>query len=186
MSAVPELPRFGAMDDQLGICNVAEPGAWLSNVSPHPVHHEGQNWWYAESLFQVLRFAPDEHEARQAVREPKSPIVAKMIIKRYKARQVVLPLSHEDMANRRFCIRLKLESLPDLLRRLLAIGDRLLVEDCSSRGRRANNLFWGAARAPDLASPLGYFWEGQNMLGRLWMEEKAASQVVPVASCQAG
>ncbi len=182
MSAIEVLPRFAAMDDQLVIRKVAEPGGWLSNMSPHPVHHEGLKWWHAEALFQALRFAPEDLEARQAVREPKSPMAAKMIAKRYKARQVVLPLSDEDVANMRLCIRLKLESHPDLLRRLLASGDRLLVEDCSSRGRRVNNLFWGAVRVPDPAAPLGYLWEGRNMLGRLWMEERAVRQVVPVVS----
>ena len=173
MSSVQMLPRFEAMEDQLIIRKVAEPGGWLSNMSPHPVEYEGRKWWHAEALFQALRFASDDVEARQAVRDPRSPMAAKMIAKRYKARQVVIPLSDEDVANMRLCIRLKLESHPDLLCRLLASGDALLVEDCSSRGRRANNLFWGAVRMSDPAASLGYFWEGQNMLGQLWMEERA-------------
>ena len=173
MSSVQMLQRFEAMEDQLIIRKVAEPGGWLSNMSPHPVEFEGLKWWHAEALFQALRFAPDDVEARQAVREPKSPMAAKMIAKRYKARQVVMPLSDEDVANMKLCIRLKLESHGDLAGRLQASGDALLVEDCSSRGRRANNLFWGAVRMPDPAAGLGYVWEGQNMLGRLWMEERA-------------
>lgn len=173
MSSVQMLPRFEAMDDQLVIRKVAEPGGWLSNMSPHPIEFEGLKWWHTEALFQALRFAPNDVEARQAVREPRSPMAAKMIAKRYTARHVVIPLSDEDVANMRLCIRLKLGSHPDLLRRLLASGDALLVEDCSSRGRRVNNLFWGAVRMPDHAASLGYFWEGQNMLGQLWMEERA-------------
>ena len=185
MSSVQMLPRFEAMEDQLIIRKVAEPGGWLSNMSPHPVEYEGRKWWHAEALFQALRFAPDDVEARNAVREPRSPMVAKMIAKRYKARQVVMPLSDEDVANMKLCIRLKLESHCDLVRRLQASGNALLVEDCSSRGRRANNLFWGAVRVPDSAARLGYFWEGQNMLGQLWMEERAARKIVPAFSSQA-
>ena len=186
MSSVQNLPRFAAMADQLVIRKVAEPGGWLSNMSPHPVEFEGLKWWHAEALFQALRFSSDDVEARQAVREPRSPMAAKMIAKRYKGRQVVMPLSAEDVANMKLCIRLKLESHGELAGRLQASGDALLVEDCSSRGRRVNNLFWGAVRMPDPAAGLGYVWEGQNMLGRLWMEERAARRKVPAFSLQAG
>ena len=186
MSSIQMLSRFEAMEDQLVIRKVAEPGGWLSNMSPHPVEFQGLKWWHAEALFQALRFAPDDEEARQAVRDPRSPMAAKMIAKRYKARQVVVPLSDRDVANMRLCIRLKLESHPDLVRRLQASGDALLVEDCSSRGRRANNLFWGAVRVPDSVARLGHVWEGQNMLGRLWMEERAARQIDPAFSSQVG
>lgn len=174
MSGVQMRTRFEAMEDQLIIRKVAEAGGWLSNMSPYPIEFQGLKWWHAEALFQALRFAPEDVEARQAVRDPKSPMAAKMIAKRYKARQVVVPLSDEDVSNMRLCIRLKLDSHGDLVRRLQASGEVLLVEDCSSRGRRANNLFWGAVRVPDPASGLGYVWEGQNMLGQLWMEERAA------------
>ena len=186
MSSVQMLPRFEAMEDQLIIRKVAEPGGWLSNMSPHPVEYEGLKWWHAEALFQALRFAPDDVEARQAVREPRSPMSAKMISKRYKARHVVIPLSAEDVANMKLCIRLKLESHGDLVGRLQASGDALLVEDCSSRGRRVNNLFWGAVRMPAPEAALGYFWERQNMLGRLWMDERAARRKVLAVSSQAG
>lgn len=179
------LPRFEAKVFQLVIRKVVEPGGWLSNMSPHPVEFQGLKWWHAEALFQALRFAADDKEAREAVREPRSPMAAKMIAKRYKARQVVVPLSEEDVANMKLCIRLKLKSHSDLVRRLQASGDALLVEDCSSRGRRANNLFWGAVRVPDSVARPGYVWEGQNMLGRLWMEERAARQLVPGFSSQA-
>lgn len=103
-----------------------------------------------------------------------------MIAKRFKARYKVRPLSDQDVENMRLCIRLKLASHPDLCERLIASGESLLVEDCSSRGRRANNLFWGAVRVavadPDCS--LGYAWEGRNMLGRLWMEERSRIQAL--------
>lgn len=169
-------PIFPAAEDQILIRKVAEPGGWLSNMSPHPIVYEALKWWHAEALFQALRFAPDDNEAREAVREPRSPMKAKMIAKRFKARQVVAPLSEADVENMRLCLRLKLDAHCDLRQKLIASGERLLVEDCTARGRRVNNLFWGAVRMPDESCPLGYAWEGHNMLGRLWMEERAMLQ----------
>lgn len=164
--------HFTATPDQIVIRKVAEPGGWLSNMSPHPVVYEGKRWWHTEGLFQALRFAPDDTEAREAIREPRSPMTAKMVAKRYRARQVTEPLSDADVENMRLCIALKLETHADVRRKLMAGRERLLVEDCSNRGRRVNNMFWGAVRVPAANAPLGYFWEGHNMLGRLWMEQR--------------
>jgi ribA/ribD-fused uncharacterized protein len=169
-------PIFPAAADQILIRKVAEPGGWLSNMSPHPIVYEGLKWWHAEALFQALRFAPDDKEAREAVRAPRSPMKAKMIAKRFRSRQVTFPLSEVDVGNMRMCIARKLDAHGNLRRQLIQSGERLLVEDCTARGRRANNLFWGAVRVPDESSPLGYAWEGRNMLGRLWMEERAMLQ----------
>lgn len=175
----PVCPQwFPATADQILIRKVAEPGGWLSNMSPHPIVHEGLKWWHAEALFQALRFAPDDEEAREAVREPRSPMKAKMIAKRFRARQVVAPLSDQDVENMKLCLALKLDSHGEVRRKLIASGERLLVEDCSARGRRVNNLFWGAVRVPSEDCPLGYSWEGRNMLGRLWMEKRAMLQAL--------
>jgi predicted NAD-dependent protein-ADP-ribosyltransferase YbiA (DUF1768 family) len=176
-------PIFPAFENQILIRKVAEPGGWLSNMSPHPIVYEGLKWWHAEALFQALRFAPDDEEAREAVREPSSPMKAKMIAKRFKARQVVAPLGDADVDNMRLCLHLKLAAHGELRRRLIASGERLLVEDCSARGRRVNHLFWGAVRVPvdaDVAADAssGYAWEGRNILGRLWMEQRAMLQAL--------
>jgi len=171
-------PVFPAAEGQILIRKVAEPGGWLSNMSPHPIVYEGLKWWHAEALFQALRFAPDDEEAREAVRAPRSPMAAKMIAKRFRARQVVAPLSDQDVENMGLCLRLKMDAHGEVRRKLIASGERLLVEDCSARGRRVNNLFWGAVRVPNEDSPLGYAWEGRNMLGRLWMEERAMLQAL--------
>ncbi|TWU38684.1 Swarming motility protein YbiA [Novipirellula aureliae] len=168
---------FPAAEDQILIRRVAEPGGWLSNMSPHPIVYEGLKWWHAEALFQALRLAPDD-EAREAVREPRSPMMAKMIAKRFRTRHVVAPLSEADVENMRLCLALKLDAHADLRGKLIASGERLLVEDCSARGRRVNNLFWGAVRVQDEDCPLGYAWEGRNMLGRLWKEERAMLQTL--------
>lgn len=174
----PAPNRFAAAPDQITIRKVAEPGGWLSNMSPHPIEYEGLRWWHAEALFQALRFAPDDEEAREAVREPRSPMKAKVIAKRFKARQVIAPLSEADAENMRLCLALKLGAHGEVRRKLIASSERLLVEDCSANGRRVNNLFWGAVRAPSEVFPMGYAWEGRNMLGRLWMEERAMLQAL--------
>ena len=145
--------RSAASPDQIVIRKVAEPGGWLSNMSPHPIEYRGLVWWHSEALFQALRFAPDDEGAREAVRESRSPMRAKMIAKRFKARHMVRPLSDQDVENMRLCIRLKLASHPELRRRLIASGESLLVEDCNSRGRRANNLF-GAPSASRSQFPI--------------------------------
>lgn len=164
------IPIFPAAEDQILIRKVAEPGGWLSNMSPHPVEYEGQKWWHCEALFQALRYASDDAEARDEIRRWKSPMRAKMVAKRFRDRYVVAPLRDADVANMRLCLRLKVSQHCELRRKLIASGERLIVEDCSSRGRRVNNLFWGAVRVPDASSPMAYSWEGQNWLGRLWME----------------
>lgn len=171
-------PVFPAAEDQILIRKITESGGWLSNMSPHPIVYEGQKWWHAEALFQAMRFAPDDKEAREAVREPRSPMKAKMIAKKFKVRKIVVPLSGADVENMRLCLRLKMDAHGNLRQKLIASGERLLVEDCSARGRRVNNLFWGALRVPDESCPLGYAWEGHNMLGRLWMEERAMLQAL--------
>lgn len=174
MSSDQSLPRFDARPDQIVIHRVAEPGGWLSNMSPHPVMFEGKKWWHCEGLFQALRMSGEE--MRESIRPIKSPMGAKMAAKKFKSKFSVAPLSDEDVANMRMCLRLKLESHPDLKAQLLASKDALIVEDCSSRGRRVNNLFWGAVRVPDSSKPAGYVWEGHNILGRLWMEERGLSR----------
>jgi predicted NAD-dependent protein-ADP-ribosyltransferase YbiA (DUF1768 family) len=117
---------FPAAEDPILIRKSAEPGCWLSNMAPHPIVYEGQKWWHAEALFHALRTASDDSEAREAVREPRSPMKAKMIAKRFRSRQVVAPLSEEDVENMRLCLALKLDAHGEVRRELIAGGDRLI------------------------------------------------------------
>jgi predicted NAD-dependent protein-ADP-ribosyltransferase YbiA (DUF1768 family) len=59
MNTVQALPCFDARVDQIVIRKVAEPGGWLSNMSPHPLMHEGKKWWHCEGLFQALRMSKE-------------------------------------------------------------------------------------------------------------------------------
>ncbi|HBJ37795.1 MAG TPA: hypothetical protein DDZ51_24170 [Planctomycetaceae bacterium] len=60
------------------------------------------------------------------MREPRSPMKAKMIAKRFRARQVVAPLSEADIENMRLCLALKLDAHGKVRRELIASGDRLI------------------------------------------------------------
>ncbi len=140
---------------------------WLGNMSPHHIMFLDLRWPTAEHLFQALRY-PSDDEARELIRAQKSPMSAKMEAKRYIGRQVVLAWSDPDVDNMRMVLKLKLEQHPELKVLLKATGDATIIEDCSSRAN-LSGLFWGAARDYDTAS-----WQGQNTLGKLWMELRAA------------
>lgn len=130
---------------------------FLSNMSPHPVTHDGQVWRTTEALFQALRF--ENPTIQEAIRREKSPMAAKMVAKRNKGDMGFEPGSPKDLANMRLVLRLKVDQHPSLRKALLETGDAVIVEDCTSR--RAS--IWGARRVGDR-------WEGDNLLGKLWME----------------
>ena len=117
-------------------------------------------WLTTEALFQALRFS--DAEIQETIRAEKSPMGAKMKAKKFKAQMVIQPMSPPDVENMRLCLRLKIEQHPQLKADLMATGDQLIVEDCTKR-QRGSGLFWGAALVGDQ-------WNGQNWLGRLWME----------------
>jgi len=146
---------------EIAFTKVKLPFGWLGNMSPFPITHGGKDWFTTEALFQALRF--DDEEIIEGIRAIKSPMTAKMAAKKHKEAMIVEPLSDQDVENMKLCVRLKLEQHPDLVPQLLETGDALIVEDCTSRGRRGSNLFWGAVKTEN-------GWEGENKLGNIWME----------------
>ena len=96
-------------------------------------------------------------------------MAAKMVAKRFREIQVVAPMSEADLANMRFVVSLKLAQHELLVWKLFHTGNTKIIEDCSSRGARGSNLFWGAMRVPE-------GWQGENWLGRIWGELRAKSQ----------
>ena len=142
------------------IGKVKDEHGWFGNMAPFPVIHNGERWLTTEALFQALRF--DDQEIRSQIRAQKSPMAAKMLAKKHKARMVIEPMSAADLDNMRLCLRLKIEQHPELREMLLQTGEALIVEDCTRR-KRGSGLFWGAAFIEG-------HWVGQNCLGRLWME----------------
>lgn len=142
------------------IRKVKDEFGWLGNMSPYPVKHNGMTYRTTEALFQALRF--DDEEIKEAIREQKSPMAAKMKAKKNKDRMVVVPLSGEDLEIMRLVLRLKLLQHPILRDDLLATADEEIVEDCTKRSS-GSGLFWGAALRNGE-------WIGENWLGLLWME----------------
>lgn len=148
----------------IAFTKVALPYGELGNMSPHRILYLGKRYKTAEALFQALRF--DDEEIREAIRTSPSPMTAKMIAKKHRTRMVVEPQSHQDLDNMRLVLRLKVDQNPEVKRILLATKSDEIVEDCTNRNR-GSAKFWGAAL-------VGGAWEGENWLGRLWMELRAA------------
>ena len=130
------------MESIIAFTKVALPFGWLGNMAPYPVTYGGEAWRTTEALFQALRF--EDESIREAIRQEKSPMAAKMVAKRHKSQMVVVPMGAADLDNMRRALRLKLQAHPALGRQLLATGVARIVEDCSRRPH-GSGLFWGAA-----------------------------------------
>lgn len=145
----------------ISFTKVKLPYGWLSNMSPHPLEYKGVTYRTAEALFQALRF--DDESLRELIRAEKSPMAAKFKAKSFIEKAVIEPRSDEDLDNMRFVIRLKMAQHLDLAKGLVGTRDSEIVEDCTKR-QGGSGLFWGAALQEDGS------WEGENWLGKLYME----------------
>lgn len=150
---------------EIAFTKVALPYGWLGNMSPHPIECFGVRWNTSEALFQALRF--DDQSMRDIIRAEKSPMAAKLIAKKHADKMVVKQKSDTDLQNMAFCIRLKVQQHPALKQQLLDTGDALIIEDCTKRGKKGSNLFWGAVNTEN-------GWVGENRLGLLWMQLRAS------------
>jgi N-glycosidase YbiA len=150
-------------DKVISFTKVALPYGWLGNMAPFPVQHGGVWWKTNEHLFQALRF-PEGSPARNEIFRQASPMAAKMVAKRNKLLRIVEPLSDQDLANMRYCLELKAKTHPKVRRQLLATEDKILIEDVTDRPKK--NDPWGMRR-------VGNAWEGQNVLGNMWMALRA-------------
>lgn len=152
------------------ITSVAEKHGWLGNMSPHPVEYRGIKYRTTEALFQCLRFDGNP-EIQEVIREKKSPMAAKMAAKALRSKITKEICDSTDLERMLLCLRLKIEQHPELVAKLIATGERSIVEDCGRRtdveidGKRHGKdgfPFWGARWD-------GNSWKGQNELGKLWM-----------------
>lgn len=148
------------MDNIISFTKVALPYGWLGNMAPYPVKYMGKRWRTTEALFQGMRF-DGYPEIQEQIREQKSPMAAKMIAKKHKHLLENDPA--EDLERMKLCLLLKIEQHSDLRRKLLATKDAMIIEDCTKRPR-GSGKFWGAVKKEDGT------WEGDNVLGKLWME----------------
>jgi ribA/ribD-fused uncharacterized protein len=139
---------------------VSLPYGWLGNMAPFPVMYKGKKWLTIEALFQALRF--EDEKIIEEIRLEKSPMGAKMKAKKNKLLSVVDPMSEKDLENMRMCVKLKIEQHPKLLMQLLATNNQIIIEDIGKRNGERHK-FWGAKKINDV-------WEGENMMGKIWME----------------
>jgi len=130
--------------------------AWLSNFSPHGFTVGGEYWPTVEHFFQAAKFLGDEAlEHRNRIRLSGSPKQAKAL---GQSRKHKLRPDWEDAKEQVMLVALRAKfSMPDLREKLLATGDRPLIE--ASRFDR----YWGAGRDG----------RGKNRLGVLIMEVRA-------------
>jgi len=146
---------------------VSEPLGWLSNMSSHPLRVNKIFYPTCEHFFQCMRF--EDVEIRKEILRNKSPMVSKMISKKFKNQMVITPRGEEDLDLMRTVLRIKMEFYPKLRNELvLQDPDSVIIEDCSKRGGESSR-FWGMKLN-------GNVWEGENWLGRLWMEFRSELQ----------
>jgi ribA/ribD-fused uncharacterized protein len=143
---------------------ITGPNGWLSNMSAHPLVVAGKSWPTAEALFQAMRF--DDAEIWEEIRRVDSPMMAKMLAKRYAGRMIMEPRTPRDLENMVAVLRTKIQAHPELKDLLLATGDARIIEDVSARPSESG-MFWGMKRSPD-------GWVGGNWLGSLWMKFRDA------------
>lgn len=139
---------------------VSGPHGWLSNMSPHVLTVVDKVWPTAEALFQAMRF--DDRDIWEEIRSVDSPMMAKMLAKRYAGRMVVAPRTPPDIHNMVAVLRTKVQQHAGLKELLLQTGDARIIEDVTTRPSESG-MFWGMKRASE-------GWVGGNWLGSLWMK----------------
>ena len=140
------------------------PYGWLGNMAPFPVTYGGKKYKTSEALFQCMRYEGFP-EIQDKIRDCASPMGAKMQAKKHKHQiaDTVEMMGLEDVERMLLCLRLKLEAHPGLATKLMATGDKVIIEDVGLRASKSG-MFWGA-RWDDAQGQ----WVGQNVLGSLWM-----------------
>lgn len=123
---------------------------FLSNFYPYPIRYANEDWKTSEHAYQAAKtFSRDE---RQAIKDSETPGIAKRlggtITKRPDWLEVRVAIMY-DILEAKF-------SIPELEAKLLATGDKKLVE-----GNNWNDTFWGVDTRTRI---------GQNRLGKLLMQ----------------
>lgn len=146
--------------DEISFTKVSLPYGWLGNMAPYPLLARNKIWRTPEALFQACRFT--DPGVVERIRQQTSPMAAKMMAKKNIGLMTTNPRSPEDVDNMRDILKLKMAQHPDLMKQLWETGDATIIEDCTARAN-ASGLFWGASNGNGA-------WEGENTLGKLWME----------------
>lgn len=146
--------------DEIAFTKVALPYGWMGNMAPYPLLARNVIWKTSEALFQAARFS--DPAVVERIRGCASPMAAKMMAKKNIGLMTVNPRSPDDVDNMRDILKLKVAQHPELMKQLWETGDLTIVEDCTARAN-VSGLFWGASKGNGV-------WEGENTLGKLWME----------------
>ena len=128
---------------------------FLSNFSRHGFGLDGKYWPTVEHYFQAMKFVGTGYEER--VRRARTPKEAKRLGRN---RSFTLRSDWEavKVAIMKGAVLRKFETHQDIRQRLLATGERELVENAPS------DYFWGC----------GADGSGKNMLGKILMEVRDA------------
>ena len=150
--------------NEITITKVKEESGWLSCMSAYSVIFKEILYKTCEALFQALRFEgyPD---IQKQIQECPSPMGAKMIARKNREklnRRTKWDEAPSDIPLMKKCLMLKLEQHPELKEKLIATGDAIIIEDCTTHDRESAR-FWGAVKIDGK-------WVGENVFGKLWME----------------
>lgn len=128
----------------------------LSNFSAFQLYWKGQTFMTSEHAYHCEKFPGRESHIRHAIRSAPSAHEALQVARRHEmAVRSDWSLVRVDIM--REILRAKVEQHEYVKRKLLETGERELIEDSW------RDAFWG----------IGPNKDGQNMLGKLWMEIRA-------------
>lgn len=132
------------------------PWGFLSNFSPHPIEFDGRRWPTSEHCYQAMKFV--DPKLQESVRWTNSPKASKAIANanRDQWRSDFHDIKLNIMKD---IIRAKIQQYPECAKQLIqSTAD--IIEDSNF------DDFWGNGPNKD----------GQNHLGRIWMEIRAELQ----------
>jgi ribA/ribD-fused uncharacterized protein len=128
----------------------SETHSELSNFAPFPIEIDGETWPSVEHFYQAAKFA--EPEMREKIRLAPKPVIAKKLAQKYRGRIRADWTTVRDAVMER-ALRDKLARHEAIRALLMATGEEELIETAPDR-------YWG----------IGHDGDGENRLGRLWME----------------
>ena len=125
----------------------------LDNFSPHSIVYNGQKYPTAEHLYQALKF--DNPKIVAEIIDANSPLQAKIIASKYK-QQRINNWSETKVQTMKKVLNLKLYQHPEIQDYLKSTNESELIEN------NPEDDFWGIGDG-----------NGQNMIGKIWMEIKS-------------
>ena len=136
---------------------------WMGNMPHFEVEYRGVKYKSSEHLFQSLRYEGHPRIQKQVREHPNSLYMKKTVHRR--SVHLIDPIDpKKDKERMLVSLRAKVAAHPWMVRRLLATGTGVIIEDVTKRSRGSGKV-WGAAWDSSKKR-----WEGHNWLGRTWMK----------------